>query len=100
MISKENIFLFFTWFVLYLIYYFLLCKMVSIQNLLIVSFVSMIFFKSIYDVINKTGYKKMYSFNDENLNQYLRYIVAIISLFIAIFYNYALLCKFLKLCGS
>jgi hypothetical protein len=97
MINRENIFMTSIWIGLFLVYGMFLWNISTIQELVIISFVGMSFFKSIYDVKYRTGYAKMYSFKDEELNQYLRYIVVVITSLMMILYNYIYFVKMLKI---
>jgi len=101
MTFREYIFILISWLTLLIGYSAFLWDISGLHELFIISFVSMVVFKSIYDVIYRTGAKNIYIYNDEK-NQNLRYLVVIISSAVAVFYHYIYLCVQLKIlsCGT
>ncbi|PHR56139.1 MAG: hypothetical protein COA44_08570 [Arcobacter sp.] len=101
MTLKEYIFIFISWAVLLVFYSMFLWDISGLHELFIISFVSTVVLKSIYDVVYKTGAKNMYIYDDRK-NQNLRYLVVIISTFVTIFYHYIYFCIQLKVlsCGG
>ena len=99
MTFKEYIVIFILWIFFFIVYCIFFWNDVSIHALLTISFVAMSVIKSIYDVVNRTGYQKMYVYSEET-NQNLRYFATFIVISIAVFYHYILFCYMLHYCAQ
>jgi len=97
MTLKEHMFIIIVWILFFIVYFTILGAEISIHEGLIISFVSMVFFKSLYDIKNRTGNQKMYVYNEQT-NQKLRYLVFTVVTIVAVVYHYLLFCNTLKYC--
>lgn len=77
--KKENIFIIIILCGLFSLYYFLLIDKIGFFNIVLLTFISGTVIKSIYDIINKTGFQDIYIY-DEKKNQLMRYGTLLINL--------------------
>lgn len=94
--NNENILVIVIWIIFFILYILLLGDN-SLHKLLGISFISMAVVKSIYDIKNKTGNKKMYVYS-EATNQKLRYVAFIVIFIVWVIAHYFLLCTKLNFC--
>jgi len=91
MLTKtENYIIIGLWFFFFCLYYFIFKNENTIYKILVISFMMMSVFKSLYDIKYKTGYKDMYCYS-EKTNQILRFFVFLVALIFATIGNFMLL---------
>lgn len=96
--KNENIFIILIWLILFGLYYSSLNDNLNVHESLVISFISMATIKSLYDIKNRTGNKRMYVYS-ESTNQKLRYLAFVVILGVCILAHYFMFCSKLQFCG-